>query len=74
MTAPAVFTGSRGGQTATVTLTPLGATELEFRLSLNGVEVPQDTDVAEFESSADRDQALADTAATFEANGYMRVA
>lgn len=74
MTTPAVFTLTRGGQIAVVTLTPLGCTELEYRLSLNGVDVPADTDVAEFESTADRDQALADTVALYESNGYVRVA
>lgn len=74
MDVPAVFTKTRGGQTVVVTLTPLGCAELEFRLAMNGVDVPADTDVAEFESTADRDQALADTVALYESNGYTRVA
>lgn len=74
MTTPLVFTRTQGGQTATVTLTPLGSTDLEFRLSLNGVDVPQDTDVAGFDCSADRDRALAGLVDLYEANGYTQVA
>jgi hypothetical protein len=73
VTAPLVFTKTQGGQTVTVTLTALGATELEFRLAVNGVDVPVDTDVAGFETGAYRDQALAGTAALYEANGYTLV-
>jgi hypothetical protein len=71
---PLVFTKVSGGQTVTTTLTPLGSIDLEFRLSVNGVEVPQDTDVAEFECSADRDRALADMVALYESSGFTRVA
>jgi hypothetical protein len=74
ITTALAFTKTSGGQTVTATLTPLGSTELEFRLSVNGVEVPEDTDVAEFDTEADRDAALAETAALYKSNGYVRAA
>ncbi len=73
MTAPLLFTKSLGGQTSTCTLTPLGEKEIEFRLSVNGREIPDDTDVAEFDTTILRDEALAGLVELYESNGYTRI-
>ena len=66
----AAYVRRYAGQTAEITMTPVGATSLSAVISVNGRET--DRDVADFDSKADRDQAFAETCALYESNGYTR--
>lgn len=71
--APLVFTKTHGGQIGTAIMTPIGTTDIEFRLKLNGVEIETERDVAEYDTEAERDGALPGLVDLYESNGYDRV-
>jgi hypothetical protein len=72
-TAPTVrLAKSLGGQTSTIEIAPVGATSLAATFGLNGHTT--DHDVAEFDSTAERDAAFTECVANFTAAGYWRAA
>lgn len=66
----AVLTATLGGQTAVAVITPIDDTQLAFQLAINGRVT--DTDVAEFHSTADRDEAYATVVRDMTASGYAQ--
>ncbi len=71
MSTPTRLTRSLPHATAKVALVPDGDRNLFCGMSLNGRVSYHDT--AEFDTTAERDAALARTVALYEANGYERI-